>query len=87
MKFPLFFLIFLSSWLFAQEAPPAEEKSALTVQLGTPQRITHERTLAAEGEVAARELAAVNAQVAGVSLVQLKADVGDRRRWRRRSRR
>ena len=78
MKFPLFFLIFLSSWLFAQEVPPAEEKSALTVQLGTPQRVTHERTLAAEGEVAARELAAVNAQVAGVSLVQLKADVGDR---------
>ena len=78
MKFPLFFLIFLSSWLFAQEAPPAEEKSALTVQLGTPQRVTHERTLAAEGEVAARELAAVDAQVAGVSLAQLKADVGDR---------
>ena len=78
MKFPLFFFFFLSSWVFAQEAPPAEEKSALTVQLGTPQRVMHERTLAAEGEVAARELAAVNAQVAGVSLVQLKADVGDR---------
>ena len=78
MKFPLFFFVFLSSWLFAQEVPPAEEKSALTVQLGTPQRVTHERTLAAEGEVAARELAAVNAQVAGVALAQLKADVGDR---------
>ena len=50
MKFPLFFFLFLSSWLFAQEPPPTAEKSALTVQLGTPQRVMHERTLAAEGE-------------------------------------
>lgn len=78
MRIFLFCFVFLSSWLFAQERPPAEVKSALTVQLGVPERITHERTLSAEGEVAVRELAAVNAQLAGVTLSQLKADVGDR---------
>ena len=77
MKYLLFFLAFLAAALRAQEAAP-KVSPALTVQLAAPARVTHERTLAAEGEVAARELAAVNAQVAGVSLVQLKADVGDR---------
>ena len=59
----------------AQEA--AEEKPVLAVSLVAAEERAHVRTLAAEGEVAAREMAAVNAQVAGVALGKLYVNVGD----------
>ncbi|MDO5091199.1 MAG: efflux RND transporter periplasmic adaptor subunit [Cardiobacteriaceae bacterium] len=72
-------LLALLPWfVFAQEPPQAAEKPVLTVAVVQPERMRHAQTLTAEGEVAAREMAAVNAQVAGVALVKLHADVGDR---------
>ena len=62
----------------AQEEPQKEAQAALAVEVAQAERVAHEQTLAADGELLARELAAVNAQVAGVSLLQLEADVGDR---------
>ena len=56
----------------------AQEQAALAVEVAQAARVAHERSLAADGVVVARELAAVNAQVAGVSLARLEADIGDR---------
>ena len=53
-------------------------QAALAVELARAEQVSHERVIAADGEVVARELAAVNAQVSGVSLARLNADVGDR---------
>lgn len=53
------------------------ERPVLTVALVEAASRPHARSLAADGEVAAREMAAVNAQVAGVALRALHADVGD----------
>lgn len=55
-----------------------EEQAALAVSLLSAQEESVARRLFAEGEVTAREMAAVNAQVAGVALLALHADVGDR---------
>ena len=56
----------------------AQGQAALAVEVAQAARVAHERSLAADGVVVARELAAVNAQVAGVSLARLEADIGDR---------
>lgn len=79
-KYLLFLLFACGVRAIAEEAaePAAPEKPVLTVAVVYPQPMTHAQTLAAEGEVAAREMAAVNAQVAGVALLKLHADVGDR---------
>ena len=69
----LIILLWVCTAARAQEAG-----QALAVEVGQAVRVAHERSLAADGAVAARELAAVNAQVAGVSLAKLNADVGDR---------
>ena len=69
----LIILLWVCTAARAQEAG-----QALAVEVGQAVRVAHERSLAADGVVAARELAAVNAQVAGVSLAKLNADVGDR---------
>ena len=76
----LVFLLWVCAAAQAQEAKPpaAAEQAALAVEVAQATRVAHEQTLAADGELLARELAAVNAQVAGVSLLQLEADVGDR---------
>lgn len=71
--FWLLLLFPVCGMLRAQEAG-----QALAVEVGVATRVAHERSLAADGVVAARELAAVNAQVAGVSLAKLNADIGDR---------
>ena len=71
--FWLLVLLPVCGMLRAQEAG-----QALAVEVGQAVRVAHERSLAADGVVAARELAAVNAQVAGVSLAKLNADIGDR---------
>ena len=69
----LIILLWVCTAARAQEAG-----QALAVEVGQAVRVAHERSLAADGVVAARELAAVNAQVAGVSLAKLNADIGDR---------
>ena len=69
----LIILLWVCTAARAQEAG-----QALAVEVGVATRVAHERSLAADGVVAARELAAVNAQVAGVSLAKLNADIGDR---------
>ena len=76
----LVFLLWVCAAAQAQEAKPpaAAEQAALAVEVAQASRAPHERSLAADGVVVARELAAVNAQVAGVSLAKLNADVGDR---------
>ena len=76
----LVFLLWVCAAAQAQEAKPpaAAEQAALAVEVTQASRAPHERSLAADGVVVARELAAVNAQVAGVSLAKLNADVGDR---------
>ena len=76
----LVFLLWVCVAAQAQEGAPkaAAEQAALAVEVAQATRVAHERSLAADGVVVARELAAVNAQVAGVSLAKLNADVGDR---------
>ena len=76
----LVFLLWVCAAAQAQEGKPpaAAEQAALAVEVAQASRAPHERSLAADGVVVARELAAVNAQVAGVSLAKLNADVGDR---------
>lgn len=79
-KFAMLTLLFAITLATADDATTlaAPEKPVLTVAVVQPQLLTHDKTLVAEGEVAAREMAAVNAQVAGVALLKLHADVGDR---------
>lgn len=70
-------LAVLPGWAAAQEAVEKGGKPVLAVALATVEERAHVLSLAAEGEVAAREMAAVNAQVAGVALLRLQANVGD----------
>lgn len=63
---------------FAQEvAQEGQEKAALAVSVVRAQVRDVEEAFAAEGEVKPRETAAVNAQVAGVPLARIHANVGD----------
>lgn len=61
----------------AQKKAPAGEP-ALTVMAITPQRAEWFRTLAATGNVAAWQEAAISAEISGLRLTEVRVNVGDR---------
>ncbi|MDO4643760.1 MAG: efflux RND transporter periplasmic adaptor subunit [Cardiobacteriaceae bacterium] len=81
MKKRLTLLLFFFSHVgfAADNTPPSEAapQAALTVSVVTAQTMSHEVSLEADGTIEAGEIAVVNAQVAGVALARLMADVGD----------
>lgn len=59
-------------------APSAPGRSALTVQLVTPQRANWPQQISANGSIAAWQEVVISAEVSGLRLVEVAAQVGDR---------
>jgi HlyD family secretion protein len=74
-------LVAIASCYFAQaiaaDKPIGEQKAALTVTLTKPQTRLLTNTLSANGTVAAWQEASVSAEVTGLHLIEINAQVGD----------
>ncbi len=66
-----------SSWLYAADKPVAAPKAALTVSLVKPQVRAMDSALSANGVIAAWQEASVSAEVSGLRLVEINAQIGD----------
>ena len=66
-----------SASLYAADKPAATPKAALTVSLVKPQQLAMSSTLSANGTVAAWQEASVSAEVSGLRLIEITAQVGD----------
>jgi HlyD family secretion protein len=66
-----------SSAGFAADKPAAAPKAALTVSLVTPKLSTLTSKLSANGSVAAWQEASVSAEVSGLRLIEINAQIGD----------
>lgn len=67
----------LSSAAWAQAVTEGGPRPSLTVQIEQPQRMDWPQTLLAHGSLAAWQEASVGAEVQGLKLVELRAQVGD----------
>lgn len=82
MRFGLFgVLVLIVGWLLkpgAGVAPPPQPKAALTIEGVEPVLVELPITLAANGSVSAWQEAVISAELSGIRLVEIHAQVGDR---------
>jgi RND family efflux transporter MFP subunit len=74
-------LVLIGGWLLKPgtgEAPPTSPKAALTIEWVTPVAAELPITLAANGSVSAWQEAVISAELSGIRLVEIQAQVGDR---------